>query len=93
MRNSKVEQRVKELIVDRMPVKRSPARLRDEDSLTYDLGIDSLGMVQLVVALEKEFEICIDDRDLSLDTFASVGSVVRYVAEKEGESRQDHHIA
>jgi len=87
MTNSKVEQRVKQLIVDMMPVKRSPTRLSDEDALTRDLGIDSLGMVQLLVALEKEFEICIDDRDMSLDTFGTVGSIVRYIEEREGEEQ------
>jgi len=88
MRNSKVEQRVKQLIVGQMPVKRSPTRLRAEDDLTRDLGIDSLGMVQLVVALEKEFEICIDDRDMSLDTFGTVGSIVRYILRRRrGKNR------
>jgi len=89
MHKKLIVQRVKGLIADRMPVKKSLTELKEDDSLVRDLGIDSLGTVELVVAIEQEFDLVVDDQDLSLDTFRSVGSVIRYIRKKlrEGEAK------
>ncbi len=51
-----------------------------EASLQNDLGIDSLQMVEVLVALEKEFDISISDGDAAnLDV---VSAMVDYIREK-----------
>ena len=55
------EKRVKEIIVEQLGVK--PEEVTNEASFVDDLGADSLDTVELVMALEEEFDIEIPDVD------------------------------
>ena len=61
MSNSNIEDRVKKIIVDMLGVK--PEDVVPEASFVDDLGADSLDTVELVMALEEEFETEIPDQD------------------------------
>ena len=61
----------------------------DEDEVTMtssfeDLGADSVDLVELVMAMEEEFEIE-EIPEEELLTLKTVGDCVRYLAEKLGE--------
>ena len=56
---STVEERVKKIVVEQLGVKEDEVTL--EASFVDDLGADSLDTVELVMALEEEFEIEIPD--------------------------------
>lgn len=56
-----VEQRVKEIIVDQLGV--DEKQVNGTASFIDDLGADSLDQVELVMALEEEFDIEIPDED------------------------------
>lgn len=43
---------------------------------------DSMAVVSVVTMLEEQFELIIDDDELSAEVFASVGSLVEFVASK-----------
>lgn len=61
MSNSNIEDRIKKIIVDMLGVK--PEDVVPEASFVDDLGADSLDTVELVMALEEEFETEIPDED------------------------------
>lgn len=44
--------------------------------------LDSMAVVTLINTLEERFGIAVDDDEISGETFASVGSLTRFVAEK-----------
>jgi acyl carrier protein len=46
--------------------------------------LDSMAVVTLITTLEEQLGMAVDDDDLSGDTFATVGSLVDYVAAKLG---------
>ena len=55
----------------------------DED--IFALGfVNSLLAMQLVAFVEKEFGIRVEDADLDLDNFRSIGAISRLVAKKRG---------
>lgn len=56
-----VAEKVKEIIVDQLGVDAN--QVTPEASFTDDLGGDSLDVVELVMALEEEFNIEIPDED------------------------------
>jgi acyl carrier protein len=56
-----LEKRVKEIVVERLGV--DPQEVRPEASFVNDLGADSLDTVELVMALEEEFNIKIPDEE------------------------------
>ena len=49
-----VEQRVKKIVAEQLGV--NEAEIKNESSFVNDLGADSLDTVELVMALEEEFE-------------------------------------
>ena len=61
-----------------------PARDIDEDTplLGHGLGLDSIEILGLVAALEEEFDLTIDDNELNVLHFATVGSVLHLILPK-----------
>jgi len=55
----KVEQRIKKIVAEQLGV--NEAEIKNESSFVDDLGADSLDTVELVMALEEEFECEIPD--------------------------------
>lgn len=51
-----------------------------DTSFTEDIGADSLDLVELVMALEQEFDIEIDDDEV--EKIKTVGDAVRYIKDK-----------
>ena len=55
-------------------------RANDGDGLVDDLGLDSLALVKLQVALEAKLNICFDPLTVDLtEVFDTVGALVRYL--------------
>ena len=70
-----VEDKVKDIIVDQLGVDEKQVTL--EASFVDDLGADSLDTVELVMALEEEFDIEIPDEDA--EKITTVGTAVDYI--------------
>ena len=58
---SSIDKRVKEIVAEQLGV--DEAQVTNEASFMEDLGADSLDTVELVMALEEEFDIEISDED------------------------------
>jgi len=58
---SSVEERVKKIVAEQLGVNED--EVKDESSFVEDLGADSLDTVELVMALEEEFETEIPDEE------------------------------
>jgi len=58
---STIEERVKKIVVEQLGVKEE--EVSNESSFVDDLGADSLDTVELVMALEEEFDTEIPDED------------------------------
>ena len=61
MSSEEVFEKVKEIIVEQLGVEETAVTL--EASFIDDLGADSLDIVELVMALEEEFDMEIPDAD------------------------------
>ena len=68
---------VKSIIVEQLGV--SEASVTTDASFIDDLGADSLDIVELVMALEEEFDLEIPDADA--EKVVTVGDVVEYIKE------------
>ncbi|HUO44518.1 MAG TPA: acyl carrier protein [Burkholderiales bacterium] len=70
-----VEQRVKKIVAEQLGV--AEADVKSESSFVNDLGADSLDTVELVMALEEEFECEIPDEEA--EKIATVQQAIDYV--------------
>ena len=75
---SNVEERVKKIVVEQLGVKEE--QVTNQASFVDDLGADSLDTVELVMALEEEFEIEIPDEDA--EKILTVAKTLDYIKEK-----------
>ncbi len=70
-----LEDKVKEIIVDQLGV--DADEVTNEASFIDDLGADSLDTVELVMALEEEFNMEIPDEDA--EKIKTVGDAIEYI--------------
>jgi len=70
-----MEQRVKKVVAEQLGV--SEADIKSESSFVGDLGADSLDTVELVMALEEEFECEIPDEEA--EKITTVQHAIDYV--------------
>ena len=75
MSSEEIFNRVKEIIVEQLGV--AEDNVNEEASFIDDLGADSLDIVELIMALEEEFDIEI--RDTDAEKVVTVGDVVEYL--------------
>jgi acyl carrier protein len=73
-----LEQRVAEIIAEQLGV--SKEEVVPEASFIDDLGADSLDIVELVMAMEEEFDIEIPDDDA--EKIQTIGDAIAYVRER-----------
>ena len=69
---------VKEIIVRQLGV--NADEVTEDASFVEDLGADSLDTVELVMELEKEFNMEISDEEAA--NLSTVGEAIKYISEK-----------
>jgi len=77
---SSVEERVKKIVVEQLGVKKD--EVTSDASFVDDLGADSLDTVELVMALEEEFETEIPDEDA--EKITTVQQAIDYINKHSG---------
>ncbi len=79
---STIEEKVKAIIVEQLDLDVDPSELNNNASFVDDLGADSLDTVELVMALEEEFECEIPESDA--DKIQTVQQAIDYVKANAG---------
>jgi acyl carrier protein len=70
-----VEQRVRKIVAEQLGV--NETEIKNESSFVDDLGADSLDTVELVMALEEEFETEIPDEEA--EKITTVQQAISYI--------------
>ena len=72
-------EKIREMIAENLNIDMDT--ITEEASFKEDLGVDSLDLFELVMALEEEFGVEIPTEDL--ETLTTVGAVAKYVEEHQ----------
>jgi acyl carrier protein len=75
MATAAIEAKVKSIIADQLGV--GEDEIKPESSFIEDLGADSLDIVELVMAMEEEFEVEIPDEEA--ENIKTVGDAISYI--------------
>ncbi len=78
MSREEILQKVQKIVSEQLGVDQS--EVKPEASFANDLGADSLDTVELVMALEEEFDIEIPDE--AAEKIDTVGKAVEHICEK-----------
>jgi acyl carrier protein len=79
---STIEERVKKVVVNQLEIKEEEATM--EASFVDDLGADSLDTVELVMALEEEFDTEIPDEEA--EKIRTIQQAVDYIKQHQVET-------
>ncbi len=60
----------------------SELQLSFDDKIIEDSIIDSTEVLKLVVYIEKEFDIKVENEDISLSNFSSINGICNFINEK-----------
>jgi acyl carrier protein len=74
------DDRFEELLRRQLPFLPPEEKIEQDTPLT-DLGLDSLGIVELLSALEEEYGVHFQDEALSMETFRTPGTLWKVLSE------------
>ena len=74
-----IEERVRNIVIQQLGV--SDAEVKDDSSFVDDLGADSLDTVELVMALEEEFDLEIQDEEA--ERITTIKEAVDFINQKQ----------
>lgn len=78
-----VEQQVRAILKNTLQLGERAARLESGTALLGALPeLDSMAVVTVITALEDQFGFVVEDDEISAETFATLGSLVRFVESK-----------
>jgi acyl carrier protein len=75
----RIEDTIKEMLVERLFLKVAPAEIGDNDVLADTLGIDSVSIFEIVVGLEEVYGLSFENAEFDMKVFRTVKSIADFV--------------
>jgi len=79
-----VANKIKEIISERLDLDIPIAGINEIAGLASEVGVDSIGFIELKFQCEEEFKIQIDEEEFVPEHFFSVDTLSRFILEKSG---------
>jgi len=87
MKRQEILEKLKDIILFAMPDKKEIVeKCNEESNLTTDIGLNSVGLLYVVIAVEEFFNVSFDN--VSFSDFEKVKNVVDFI-EKQGDYAVD----
>jgi acyl carrier protein len=82
---SALRQRIKEILVERLKLERTPESIGDDELLFSGegLGLDSIDALELVLGIEQEFDVKIENEEVGMTALSSVSHLADFVVAKK----------
>jgi len=86
MADARLEDRLKDMLVDRLMLKMKPAEIADTDDLIQKWGLESVQLMEIVIGLEEVFGIQLGDDEFSVKKFRTINNIALVVREKNPDA-------
>lgn len=83
MNREKIFLSIKEILEETLKERVDLSAVYENTNLITEIGLSSLEGLEILVKVENEFEIEIDDEDLSLELMSTLSNLVDYVENKK----------
>lgn len=77
--------KIKGMLVERLFLDVAPDDMPDGANIMDEYGVDSVALLELVVALEDEFGIVVEDGDFDIANFSTPSALAAFVADRIGD--------
>lgn len=83
---SDIEDCIRDILIEDLFVELAKDQILATASLRDEIGLDSLGFVELKTRVEKRFGIVIPDEDFTPETFSTLSSITRMIIRYRGDA-------
>ncbi|HWP92255.1 MAG TPA: acyl carrier protein [Thermodesulfobacteriota bacterium] len=81
--SQEIKNRVKKVLINKFLQDLRPEYIKDDTPLIeLGVGVDSVATLELIVALEEEFEIGIDESEINRELLTNLTSISDYISER-----------
>ena len=82
---------LKEMIIESLKLEEISVEEIDDDAPLFKdgLGLDSIDALELVVAIEKNFNVIIEDEDVGKEAFGSIRILAEFIQREYSETGKD----
>lgn len=80
-----IEQELKEMLIERLFLKLSPADIENDQNLMEKYGIDSVSVMEMAVGIEELYDISFADGGFNLANFKSIDNMSKFIRSKQGQ--------
>ena len=86
--SSKLRSFLKEMIIRSLKLEEISVDEIDDDAPLFKegLGLDSIDALELVVAIEKNFNVIIEDEDVGKEAFGSISLLAKFIQREYSET-------
>jgi acyl carrier protein len=84
---SSIEDYLRDILIEHLFVEFDKGEIRPTASLRQDLGLDSLGFVELKDQVEKRFGIAISEDEFTPENFSTISSLTDLIARHRRDGR------
>jgi acyl carrier protein len=77
--------KIKGMLVERLFLTVAPEDMPDDANIMDEYGVDSVALLELVVALEDEFGVVVEDGDFDIANFSTPSALAMFVADRIGD--------
>ncbi len=82
MSEERMEDQLKQMIVERLFMRIAPEEIEEDKSLIDEYGVDSVSLLELVVGIEEVFGVTIEDEEFSVANFETVSALAAFIRSK-----------
>lgn len=86
MADERLEDKLKNMLVERLMLKLKPADIADEDDLIQKWGLESVQLMEIVIGLEEVFGIQLGDDEFSVKKFRTIKNIAEVVRGKKPDA-------
>jgi acyl carrier protein len=85
--SEEIKNRIKKVLVHKLLPDLSSEDIKDDTLLIgLGVGVDSVATLEFVVALEEEFRISVDEKEISPELLATVSTIADYISSRIGST-------
>ncbi|HEX9830799.1 MAG: acyl carrier protein [Thermodesulfobacteriota bacterium] len=85
--SEEIKKRIKKVLVQKLLQDFSSEDIKDDTSLIgLGVGVDSVATLEFVVALEEEFQISIDEKEINPELLATIRTISDYISTRTGST-------
>ncbi len=78
-----IKNRVKKVLINKLLQDSRPEDIKDDTPLIeLGVGVDSVATLELIVALEEEFQIGIDESEINRELLTNLTSISDYISDR-----------